>query len=204
MQEWIQTFDFDSSKEASWGTERNAKKHRSLPSTLTEKIKKHHQNVPKTAFFFGKKCIFRVRTTKNISIYVFKSTTRLTQREPCTLLTTRLQTALFNAHYTLQNENCILLARLQKMHTIGYTMYTTHYTLHHKHNVHSTLHSNPWTANNTYSGKNSHNIPGQSSALSSLSDLNMQILVRLSFLHIDTGSAGKCRVSCTTDMFISA
>ena len=33
--------DFDSLKEASWGTERNTKNHRSLLSTATEKIKKN-------------------------------------------------------------------------------------------------------------------------------------------------------------------
>ena len=33
--------DFDSSKEASWGTERNTENHRSLPSIVTEKIKKN-------------------------------------------------------------------------------------------------------------------------------------------------------------------
>ena len=43
--------NFDSSKEASWGTERNAKNHKSLSSTVTEKIKKKHQNVPKTGYF---------------------------------------------------------------------------------------------------------------------------------------------------------
>ena len=32
--------DFDSSKEASWGNERNAKNNKSLPSTVTEEIKK--------------------------------------------------------------------------------------------------------------------------------------------------------------------
>ena len=53
----IPNFDFDSSKEASWGTERNAKNHKSLPSTVTEKIKKNHQNIPKTEIF-GKKLHF--------------------------------------------------------------------------------------------------------------------------------------------------
>ena len=37
--------DFDSSKEASRGTKRNVKSHKSLLSTFTEKIKKKH--VPK-------------------------------------------------------------------------------------------------------------------------------------------------------------
>ena len=49
--------DFDSSKEVSWCTERNAKNHRSLPSTVTEKIKKKHQNVPKMDIFW-EICIF--------------------------------------------------------------------------------------------------------------------------------------------------
>ena len=40
--------DFDSSKEASGGTERNAKNHRGLPSIVTEKIKKKH---PKMQIF---------------------------------------------------------------------------------------------------------------------------------------------------------
>ena len=35
--------EFDSLKEVSWGTERNAKKHKSLPNTFTDKIKKNHQ-----------------------------------------------------------------------------------------------------------------------------------------------------------------
>ena len=37
--------DFDSSKEVSWCTERNAKSHRSLPSTVTENIKKNLQKM---------------------------------------------------------------------------------------------------------------------------------------------------------------
>ena len=37
--------DFDSSKETSWCTERNAKNHRSLPSTVTGKIKKNLQKI---------------------------------------------------------------------------------------------------------------------------------------------------------------
>ena len=37
--------DFDSSKEASWGTECNAKNHKSLLNTFTDKIKKKHQNI---------------------------------------------------------------------------------------------------------------------------------------------------------------
>ena len=49
----IPNFDFDSSKEASWGTERNAKNHKSLPSTVTEKIKKNHQNVQTNCIFGG-------------------------------------------------------------------------------------------------------------------------------------------------------
>ena len=44
---------FDSSKEAYWGTERNAKNHKYLLSTVTEKIKKNHQNVPKTGILGG-------------------------------------------------------------------------------------------------------------------------------------------------------
>ena len=48
---FLPNVDFDSSKEASWCTERNAKNHRSLPSIVTEKIKKNPQNVPKMDFF---------------------------------------------------------------------------------------------------------------------------------------------------------
>ena len=46
--------DFDSSKEASWGTGRNAKNHKSLPSTFTEKIKKKTPKCPKMGHFWGK------------------------------------------------------------------------------------------------------------------------------------------------------
>ena len=49
--------DFDSSKEASWGTERNAKNHRSLPSTITEKIKK---NLQKCMFWENFWCFFLI------------------------------------------------------------------------------------------------------------------------------------------------
>ena len=42
-QNFFLNVDFDSSKEASWGTERNAKNHRPLPSTVTEKINKNLQ-----------------------------------------------------------------------------------------------------------------------------------------------------------------
>ena len=46
--------DFDSSKEASWGTERNAENHRSLPSIVTEiklrKTSKMQKNPPKMPF----------------------------------------------------------------------------------------------------------------------------------------------------------
>ena len=44
--------DFDSSKEVSWDTERNAKNHMSLLSIFTEKIKKKYQNIPKMVIFW--------------------------------------------------------------------------------------------------------------------------------------------------------
>ena len=52
--------DFDSLKEASQGTECNPKNHKSLPSTVTEKIKKKHQNIPKTSIFGGNFTFFEV------------------------------------------------------------------------------------------------------------------------------------------------
>ena len=45
--------DFDSSKEVSWCTERNAKNTKSLLSIFTEKMKKNHQNVPITGILGG-------------------------------------------------------------------------------------------------------------------------------------------------------
>ena len=50
----ILNVNFDCSKEASWGTERKAKNHRSLQSTVTEKIK---NKTPKNANF-PQKCPF--------------------------------------------------------------------------------------------------------------------------------------------------
>ena len=62
----------------------------------------------------------------------------------CSMHTTHYK--MKTAYYWLDYKKCILLAR-------QCTLHTTHYTLHHKHNIHSTLHSNPWTANYTYSEK---------------------------------------------------
>ena len=47
---YFSNVDFDSLKEASLGTERNAK-NKSLSSNFTEEIKKNNQNVPKTSIF---------------------------------------------------------------------------------------------------------------------------------------------------------
>ena len=46
---------FDSSKEKSWGTEQNAKKHWSLPTTVTEKSRKTYKNAnfPQERQFLG-------------------------------------------------------------------------------------------------------------------------------------------------------
>ena len=55
---FFQNVDFDSSKEASWGTKCNTKNHRTLPSMVTDKIKKEHQNALKTCNFEEKNGIF--------------------------------------------------------------------------------------------------------------------------------------------------